>query len=132
MAANRVRVNINHTKAQAYARQHGRVSVLRAAQTTQRRARANIAAAGRVNSGALMRSIEIRPTGTMRYSVGSDLPYAIFQEKGIGPVVPVSAKVLRFKPKGASGFVFAQRTKGFAGAHYMRDAYRSLTMADFT
>lgn len=127
----RVRVNINHAKAQAYAREKGRVSVLRAAQTTQRRARANLVSAGRVNSGALLGSIDIRVTGTMRYTIGSDLHYAIYQEKGIGPVVPVRAKVLRFKPKGSNTFVFARRTRGFEGAHYMAKAYRSLTLADF-
>ena len=131
MAANRVRVNLNHPKAMAYIRERGRASVLRAAQTTQRRARANLARSGRINTGALTQSIDIRVTGPMRYSIGSDLPYAIYQEKGIGPVYPVRAKALRFKPKGSNVFVFAQRTRGFEGAHYMRKAYRSLTVADF-
>lgn len=103
-----------------------------AARTTANRARINLSAAGRNNTGRLAQSIQARRAGPFEWTVGSFLEYAIYQEEGVrGPIYPKRAKVLRFKPKGASSFVFARYTKGFAGVHYLRDAYNALTEADF-
>lgn len=106
-----------------------------AAVIMQRRARKNIIRKGRVDTGRLRDSIEVkvdRQTNTeAMYSVGSSVPYARYQEEGIGPVYPRRAKVLRFKPKGSSTFVFAHRTRGFKGAFFMREAWRSLRTRDF-
>jgi hypothetical protein len=63
--------------------------------------------------------------------VSSSLKYAIYQEEGIGPVVARKGSVLKFKPKGSSVFIFRPRTKGFAGAHQLWDAYRAITLPDF-
>lgn len=131
MSRVRVRVDINDLKAKAVIHKHGHAAVRRAANTTQRRARQNLIRSGRVNTGDLVRSIKVTQTGIQRYNVGSDLRYAGFQERGIGPVVPVRAKALRFKPKGSNVFVFAQRTRGFEGARYMAKAYLSLRAHDF-
>lgn len=103
---------------------------------TRDRARTNLANAGRSGHGILMASIIVSPQimhlgNLLMVEVGSPLFYAIYQEKGIGPVVPVKAKVLRFQPKGSSTYVFASRTKGFPGAYYLTRAIRSLTVADF-
>lgn len=127
----RVRIDIHHERAQRTINKYAAASTRRAAGFAQRRAKANLTAAGRINSGALRGSIDVRQIGPTRFSIGSDLHYAIYQEKGIGPVVPVRAKVLRFKPKGSNTFVFAQRTRGFDGAHYLEKALRSLTMREF-
>lgn len=102
-----------------------------AARITANRAHINLAAAGR-GAGDLAHSIQPRKAGPFQWTVGSFLEYAIYQEEGVrGPVYPRRAKVLRFKPKGASSFVFARFTKGFPGVHYLRDAYNALREADF-
>lgn len=79
----------------------------------------------------MKRSVHTKKQANGWYKVYSDLHYTIYQEKGIGPVTPVRAKALRFKPKGSGQFVFAQRTKGFPGGHFFRNAMRSLSLQDF-
>lgn len=110
-------------------------SAKRAAQRARDRARENITRAGRVDTGRMRDSIRIHVTRTdpkgSEYTIGSEVPYTSFQEEGIGPVYPVRARVLRFKPKGSSVFIFRPRTKGFLGAHFLRDALRSVTLRDF-
>lgn len=90
----------------------------------------------RVDTGALMQSIKSERVSHgasgVRYQVGSDLAYAILQEKGVqGPIYPRRARVLRFKPKGATTFVFARSVKGFEGIHFLKRAVDSLTPRDF-
>lgn len=107
----------------------------RAAERTRERVRSNIRASGRVNTGAMLNSIEAREVrnsgGVSTWEVTSRLHYTIFQEKGIGPVVPRVAKVLRFKPAGSSVYIFRPRTSGFKGAHFFRKAREALTLRDF-
>lgn len=112
------------------------MSARRAAGICRDRVRANFDAKGRRRTGALSRSIRARlekrdSASRVRYSVGSSLTYAQYQEFGIGPVEPVKAKVLRFKPKGSATFIFRPRTRGFEGAHAFRDALNSITVKDF-
>lgn len=103
-----------------------------AAYYTRDRAKGNIVAKGRVDTARLWASIEARRVSPFQWTVGSPLHYAKFQEEGVrGPVLPVRAKVLRFKPKGSTQFVFARRTKGFPGAFFLRDALRRLSPRDF-
>lgn len=107
----------------------------RAARRVQQQVSRNIVSSGRVRSGAMRDSIRSRRVShTNRqttYEVYSDLPYTIFQEEGIGPVTPVKAKVLRFKPRGSNVFIFRPRTKGFKGAHFFRQARAQITLDDF-
>lgn len=132
----RVTVNIDRAKVRMHVGRLTEASARRASEAVQRRARNNIRRAGRINTGAMLNSIEVTRLGTStllepKFRIGSDLQYARYQEHGIGPVYPVRAKVLRFKPKGSNTFVFARRTRGFEGAHFMRDAYRAITKQDF-
>ena len=101
------------------------------ARSIRRRVRSNIVQAGRVDTGEMIRSIKAEQAGNGRWKVYTRLPYAKYQEHGIGPVTPKRAKALRFKPKGSGVFVFAQRTRGFPGAHFFRDAFRSASLRDF-
>lgn len=48
--------------------------------------------------------------------------YTKWVHDGRGPVYPKKAKALRFKPKGANGFVFAQRVGPYAGNPFLVDA----------
>lgn len=103
----------------------------RAARTTQKRVRANITASDRVRTGEMRRTIRTRKRAHAKYDVFSEKFYAIYQERGIGPVVPIRAKALRFKPKGSNTFVFAQRTRGFEGARFFSKAIDALRLRDF-
>lgn len=107
----------------------------RAARRIADRTKQNIVSSGRVRSGRMRDSIRSRRVSHTNvqttYEVFSDVPYTIWQEEGIGPVTPVKAKVLRFKPRGANVFIFRPRTKGFKGAHFFRRARASITLDDF-
>lgn len=112
-------------------------AVFRAAGKVRDRAKMNIKAAGRIDTGAMRNSITAkRLTGTSRgggvwYEVGSNLPYAIYQHEGThGPIYPRRAKVLRFKVGGK--VVFARSVKGVKGVPFLTDALKSLSVGDFT
>lgn len=106
-----------------------------AARKTRNRVRHEIRKAGRIDTGKMHNSItvsEARRSGNrVTHNVGSALPYTIYQNEGIGPVYPVRAKVLRFKPKGSSQYVFARRTKGFKGAKFYQKALAHLRAQDY-
>lgn len=108
----------------------------RAAERARDRVRGNITKAGRSNSGTMARTIYVQQMShaplSPSYEVGSDLHYALYQEEGVpGPITPKRAKVLRFKPRGSSVYVFARETKGFAGIHMFRRALDAVKVADF-
>lgn len=124
-----VRMDVDSRKLARIMDKHQRGAGQRAARATQKRVRANMAP--RTNTGAMQRSVKIKKQANGWYKVYSDLFYSYYQEKGIGPVRPVRAKALRFKPKGSGKFVFAQRTRGFEGGHFFRRAMRSLSIRDF-
>lgn len=89
-----------------------------------------------VRTGNLQRSIirsSVVSRGFMRWNVQifTELPYAIYQEKGTRGARPVNAKVLRFKPKGSNTFVFAMKTGPVPATRFMERALNSVTTADF-
>lgn len=110
---------------------HRREAVERASAITEKRVKANIISSGRVDTGKMHETIHQQEQTPYQRAVTSNLHYTIYQEKGIGPVRPVKAKALRFKPKGSGTFVFAMRTKGFPGAHFFQKAFESIRLQDF-
>lgn len=106
-------------------------AVERASEKTEQRVKDNIISSGRVDTGKMHDTIRSAPASRFVTNVLSDLHYTIYQEKGIGPVTPVKAKALRFKPKGSGSFVFAMRTKGFPGAFFFQRAFNSILLQDF-
>lgn len=110
-------------------------AVQRAAGRARDYARQNITEAGRVDTGRLRNSIRYeqrsRAGRTANYAVGSDLDYAIFQERGTRAHGPRRARVMRFKPKGGGAFVFASHVRGVTGAQFMQKALRKLSVRDF-
>lgn len=106
-------------------------AVERASEITEQRVKDNIISSGRVDTGKMHDTIHTAPTSRFSANVLSQLHYTIYQEKGIGPVTPVKAKALRFKPKGSGSFVFAMRTKGFEGAFFFKRAFDSILLQDF-
>lgn len=124
-------VNIDKAKLKKIADDAKDATAHRAAEKVQQQVVRNIVAAGRVRTGHLRDSISIRKMYGGVYDVYTDVPYADFQEQGIGPVHAGHGKVLRFQPKGSSAFIFRPRTRGFPGAHFFHDAYRRITQRDF-
>jgi len=115
---------------------HSKAAVRRAAFHVQRRARANVKAAGRVDTGKMMNSIQAkeRKQGSPllpRYYIQANVPYAKFQENGTRAHGPVTAKALRFTPKGGGQVVYAKWVRGVTPAYFMRDAFRAITLQDF-
>lgn len=110
-------------------------AVWRATRKVRDRAKANITSAGRVDTGALRSSIVARRVRSgkreVRYQVGSDLEYALYQHEGTrSPIVPRRARVLRFT--GSSGkVVYAKQVRGVQGVPFLTNALKSLTYADF-
>lgn len=132
-----VKVKLDHTKINPFLVRVTDLSAKRAATRIAARANNNVTAKNRVRTGALSKSYQARQSRNVRgqymsgYDVGSPLFYAGWQEDGIGPVVPRKASVLRFQPKGSAVYIFRPRTKGFPGAHQLRDAYRTIGLQDF-
>lgn len=104
----------------------------RAAETTQRRVREGIVATDRIGSGKMLDGVAVTRQGPGLYRVSSSESYARFQEFGRGPVRPIRAKALRFKPKGSSSYVFATYVRPDPGGHFYERALAALSVRDFT
>ena len=131
----RFQIELNRSEIARLKRRVTHTGAKAAATIARDRARQNIARKGRVNTGAMMRKVNVREVlrsdDKSIFEVIAEAEYSGYQEEGIGPVYPVRAKFLRFKPKGKSTFVFAKKTRGFKGAHFMRDAMRAVKLSDF-
>lgn len=72
--------------------------------------------ANRVDTGRLRNSIESRVFSRgdeVGVRVGTNIGYARYVHDGTtGPILPTTARVLRFKPKGSGAFVFADSVRG--------------------
>lgn len=112
------------------------LSVAKAAGKVRDDAKRIITSEGRVNTGALRQSVRSELLWANqhggRYRVGTDNVAALPQHEGVeGPVLPRRAKVLRFKPKGSSTFIFRPRSSGFSGIKFLTRALSQLTVKDF-
>lgn len=110
----------------------------RGAQKIRGRAISNVRRLGRIDSGRMIRGIQVRrlphTAGAglrVKYSVTSSAPYTRFQEEGTRGHGPVRARYLRFKPKGSSTYVFAKWVRGVKPGYFMRDAARATRREDF-
>lgn len=123
------------------ARQAGRTltveQVLPGVQQLTQRARTlavdELTSAGRVDTGRLRNSIATETVASAGRVVGrveARTDYARIVHEGRGPVVPVRRRVLRFTPKGGSGFVFAREVGPVAGVPFLTDALRRLDVTD--
>jgi len=87
-----------------------------------------------VNTGLLRNSIVSRlvPSGpeTSHYTVGTDVEYGLYQERGTPPIFARRAPFLVFRPKGG-GWVRTYSTKGVPAVHYLEHALDALSEADF-
>lgn len=134
MATNNVRVKLDPSRLNPYLHKVADMSVQRAAGRVAERARNRAPyRTGRLRSAITPRKAPDKKQGLhVTYLVGArGVPYANFQEFGTGPIYPKRAKFLRFIPKGGTSFVFAKRTRGVPAVHFLRDAYRSLSVRDY-
>ena len=135
----KVKITIDQSSVRALNQRDGLVyqGVAKAAGWVRDESKTIIRDEGRTGAGRLQNSINSWEANTNQgevlFSVGSQLPYAIFQHEGVkGPVLPRRAKVLRFRPKGGGAFVFARSTKGFEGIFFLTRARDRLTPKNFT
>jgi hypothetical protein len=107
----------------------------RAAEKTRKRARENVIAMGLVNTGKLKDSFEKKDVTTNTllptFLVYSTEPTAKFPEFGRRGFSAAPGKVLVFKPKGGSTFVFAKKVGPVKPYGFMKKAKQQLTVADF-
>lgn len=82
---------------------------------------------GRLRSSITVEVIEAR--GTLVCRIGTNVVYARAVHNGTGiygsrgtPITPTNANVLRFKPRGASAYIFRPSVKGSPGRPFLRDA----------
>ncbi|UDL16225.1 hypothetical protein SEA_KOZIE_29 [Microbacterium phage Kozie] len=106
----------------------------RAAQATRGRAMANIRAAGRIDTGAMIAGLQVRlltrSGSAVAYAVYSTAPYTVFQEFGTRAHGPRSASVMVFTPKGGGATVFAKWVRGVTPAYFMTRAYLAAKPSD--
>lgn len=132
-----VKIKLHPNKVRLVVGGQSQDSVQKAAKMAQTRARANIRQAGRIDTGELIQNIIISPSassGSMRYlyDVTATAKHAIFNELGTKGATARPGGVLVFKPKGSSTFVFAKKTRGIRGIHFMRGAIQACRIEDFT
>lgn len=99
-------------------------------------AREEITIAGRVDTG-LMRAQTMPETRTFglqaRGRIVTRTPYARWQHEGTRtPIVPRRARALRFRPRGAGGWVYARRVRGVQGVPWLNRALSRIRRTDFT
>lgn len=116
--------------------------LLKAAGRARDMSKAIITQEGRVDTGQMRNAItsELVEVGWFRRRMVARVTawadHAVFQHEGtawngLGYIRPVRAKVLRFKPKGSSKYVFATKVKGVRGIKFLKRAVDRLTPADF-
>lgn len=128
-------VKINRAGVRALVTSAVKPAARRSANLTQKRVKTNIITAGRVDTREMLDKVVVRDTSLdvmrPRFSVVGEAKHTIYQEQGSRGSVPVKAKVLRFKPKGSSVFVFARRTKGFPPGNFFKKALAAIRRDDF-
>lgn len=105
-----------------------------AAQATVQRIRENITRLGRIDTGQMLNDWTIRADVSglhPRMFISSGAPHMLYQERGTRAHGPRHANFMVFTPKGSSRVVFAKWVRGVKAGHFVRDAYRRLSVSDF-
>lgn len=110
-------------------------AVQRAAEITRQRIRTNIQSLGRIDTGEMLNSWEIRldDSGGLhpRAVIYSTAEHTGYQERGTRPHGPVNAPRLAFTPKGSNTPVFATRVSGVPAGRFVEGAFERLSVSDF-
>lgn len=136
MARSHIRLRINHSQSRAYAGLASRAAVEKAAVLAEQRYRNNILAADLVDTRELIDSVQRQhvPGSTLltpAIAIGAAAKHAVFHEFGTRAHGPVKAKMLRFKPKGSSTFVFAKWVRGVRPTKFAQRALDMTRPTDF-
>lgn len=130
-----VRLRIDHSTMSSVVGDITFEAVQQAAEISRERYVANLRADDLVNSGRLVNSITTAtvPRGVLSpaVAIGSPLDYVKYPEYGTRAHGPVRAKVLRFKPKGSSTFVFARWVRGVRPYGFARKTLDQIRPTDF-
>ena len=129
-----VTLKMDHRALEAALVQTAERSARRGAGRIRDQAKRNVRAAGRVDTGALMQSIQVQQLQqgpVQRWKIYSPLDYATYQHEGVKPFGPRRAKVLRWKAKAGGGYVFSKRSSGVKATPFLREAAESLSIGDF-
>ena len=109
-------------------------AMTQAGATTRDRAKLNITAAGRVDTGQLRNQVEsevVLRGQEVVARVVSRAAHTMYVHDGTsGPIVPRRARVLRFKPRGAAAFVFTPQVDGIKATPFLTDALSELSIND--
>lgn len=143
MAQVNVTVNVDQAALRAWIETEVAGGVLAAAGRVRDQAKAVITAAGRVDTGQMRNAIvaEVNRTegNAVVGRVTAESEHAAYQHEGTpAEIVPRRAKVLRFRPRGSSTFVFAPSVRGIHPANptkplpFLTMALDRLTPGDFT
>lgn len=129
-----LRIDVPEMRAQVGPLAQG--AVQKAADVSKRRFASNIRSDGLVNTGKLANSIITVPAPgsdllAPAVVVGSPLDYAKYTNFGTRAHGPKTAKVMRFKPKGGGGFVFAKWVRGIKPYKYAERTLDQIRPTDF-
>lgn len=117
-------------------------AVTQAAGRTRDYAKAEISTAGRIDTGQMRNGIVAETAvvngDTVSARVKATAAHSAYQHEGTGlygprgaPIVARRARVLRFRPKGGSAFVFAREVAGVKPLPFLTLALERLTPADY-
>lgn len=110
-----------------------------AAHISRRRMKSDIRRKRRTHTGAMAASVNVRRNRERGektvYSVGSPLPYFVYQDQGVGPIYPSGRGKLHLKFRKISfpypGGAYATRTSGIPAGNFTRDTLRRVKFTDF-
>ena len=142
MARVSITTRLNESEVEAAVRHHVTKAVRRAQRRTRDRAKAELTKAGRVDTGRLRNSIVsevVEPSGqVLRGRVVADVDYADYVHQGTGvygprgrPIVPRRARVLRWRPRGSSAFVFRPEVRGVEPTPFLKRARERVNPSDY-
>jgi len=127
-----MRVRINDTEFARMMSPAGDVgkATRRAAGRVRDRAKKNAPVLTGALRSSIVSTLTVQTGSKITYEIGSPVAYAIYQEKGVGPIFARRAPFLHFKTRGGS-WVQTLSTGGVPAVHYLEDAIDSLSEADF-
>lgn len=133
--AGSVRVVLDQSRLAPFLAEKSKASAYSAGKAVERRARLNLIALGRVRTGRMLRSyyteIEASTGAGSSVRVGNSHPAYQWQENGRGWVYPRRARLLRFRPKGVAGYVYARKVRPVRPGRMLARAFAELTVNDF-
>jgi hypothetical protein len=106
------------------------------AQTLRSRVQSNISSLGRVNTGLMKNSIQVRRASTSAqmkkaYTVASKAPYVAYQENGTRAHGPRRARRLVFQIRGRGPVIYAKWVRGVTPGRFFYRAMKSMRASDF-